>query len=99
MPSTASKRQKQSARIEARVSSEQKRFFERAAEIQGVTLTDFVISSMHRAATEALQSHNAIQLSSRDQAVFFDALLNPPRPNEALRAAAERYARSRQSQK
>jgi uncharacterized protein (DUF1778 family) len=36
------------ARIEARVSSEQKRLFERAAEIEGVTLTDFAISRMPR---------------------------------------------------
>ena len=34
------------ARIEARVSPKQKRLFERAAEIEGVTLTDFAISSM-----------------------------------------------------
>jgi hypothetical protein len=40
----------QHARIEARVSPQQKELFERAAEIHGVTLTDFAISTMHRAA-------------------------------------------------
>jgi uncharacterized protein (DUF1778 family) len=39
------------ARIEARVSPEQKRLFERPAEIEGVTLTDFAITSMQRAAS------------------------------------------------
>jgi uncharacterized protein (DUF1778 family) len=38
------------ARIEARVSPEQKELFEWAAAIEGVTLTDFAISTMHRAA-------------------------------------------------
>ena len=82
---------KRTARIEARVSSEQKRFFERAAEVEGVTLTDFVVASMNRAASEALQNRNRIALSLRDQSVFIDALMNPPVPNEALRRAAKRY--------
>ncbi len=82
---------RRSARIEARVSSEQKRLFERAAEVEGVTLTDFAVSSMHRAATEALQNHNAIAMTLRDQSLFIEALTNPPSPNRALRRAAERY--------
>jgi uncharacterized protein (DUF1778 family) len=80
------------ARIEARVSREQKRRFEQAAEIEGVTLTDFAISSMERAATQTLQEHAILALSVRDQRAFVDALLNPPEPNEALRRAAERHA-------
>jgi uncharacterized protein (DUF1778 family) len=82
------------ARIEARVSTEQKRFFEKAAEVEGVTLTDFAVSSMQRAATQALQEHNMIVLSVRDQDRFVELLMNPPQPNEALRNAAKRYARS-----
>jgi uncharacterized protein (DUF1778 family) len=83
---------KPSARIEARVNPEQKRLFERAAEVEGVTLTDFVVSSMQRAATQTLQEHTLIVLSERDQQSFIDALMNPPEPNEALRRAANRYA-------
>jgi uncharacterized protein (DUF1778 family) len=82
---------KRLARIEARVSSEQKRLFEKAAEIEGVTLTDFAVASMHRAATRALQSHHAISLSLRDQDAFMQALMNPPAPNEVLRRAARKY--------
>lgn len=81
----------QKARIEARVSRDQKRTFERAAEVTGVTLTDFVISSMQRAAAEALQQHTTLTLSLRDQRTFLDALLNPPEPNLALRRAAKRH--------
>jgi uncharacterized protein (DUF1778 family) len=83
---------KRLARIEARVSSEQKRLFEKAAEVEGVTLTDFAVASMHRAATRALQAHNTISLSLHDQNTFVQALMNPPAPNEVLRRAAKRYA-------
>jgi len=83
----------QEARIEARVSREQKRLFERAAEVTGVTLTDFAISSMQRAAAEALEKHTILKVSLRDQRAFLDTLLNPPKPNEALREAAKRHSR------
>lgn len=80
------------ARIEARISREQKRLFERAADLEGVTLTDFVISSMQRAATQTLQEHSIIQLSATSQRAFVSALLNPPEPNDALRKAAKAYS-------
>jgi uncharacterized protein (DUF1778 family) len=85
--------EKQQARIEARVSARQKRLFERAAEIEGVTLTDFVISSMQRAAAVVLQEQTTIELSQRNQRAFVDALMNPPEPNQALRGAAKAYSK------
>jgi uncharacterized protein (DUF1778 family) len=83
----------QHARIEARVSPKQKELFERAAAIQGVTLTDFAISSMYRAATTIVQEHTTIGLSVRNQRAFVKALRNPPEPNDALREAAKAYMR------
>jgi uncharacterized protein (DUF1778 family) len=79
------------ARIEARVTSKQKRLFERAAAIEGVTLTDFAISSMQRAAARAVQEYTRIELSERSQRTFVEALMNPPVPNSALREAAKAY--------
>jgi len=32
-----------------------------------------------------------IELTARDQKIFVQALLNPPKPNEKLRKAAKRY--------
>jgi len=84
---------RQQARIEARVSARQKRLFERAAEIEGVTLTDFAISSMQRAAAGVLQEQTTIELSQRNQRTFVDALMNPPEPNQALREAAKAYSK------
>ena len=37
-------------RLEARISPEQKPLFKEAATLRGVTLTDFVVSSVHEAA-------------------------------------------------
>lgn len=79
------------ARIEGRVTAKQKRLFEKAAKLEGVTLTDFMISSMQRAATQILQEHATLRLSERDQQAFVKALLNPPEPSEALRKAAKAY--------
>jgi uncharacterized protein (DUF1778 family) len=84
---------RQQARIEVRVGSKQKRLFERAAAIEGVTLTDFAISSMQRAAASAVQEHTRIELSERSQRTFVEALMNPPQPNSALREAAKAYKR------
>jgi uncharacterized protein (DUF1778 family) len=81
------------ARIEARVSPTQKRLFERAAEIEGVTLTDFAISSMQRAARSAIEEQTRLELSERNQRAFVEALLNPPAPNKALREGAQAYSR------
>ena len=40
---------------------------------------------------KALDEHGVIELTARDQKVFVQALLNPPKPNEKLRKAAKRY--------
>lgn len=78
-------------RLEARISREQKELFQRAADIQGRTLTDFVISSVAEAAKRAIQEHEMMTLSVRDREVFVEALLSPPDPSDKLRAAASRH--------
>jgi uncharacterized protein (DUF1778 family) len=78
-------------RLEARVSSQEKNLFARAAAIQGRTLSEFVVSSLHEAASRAIQNHEVIQLTDRDRQAFISALLNPPEPSANLKAAAKRY--------
>ncbi len=80
-------------RLEARVDSEQKSFFQRAAALRGVSLKEFMVVSMREAAVRTIQEHEWI-LSTRDQQVLVDVLTNPPEPNAALRAAAEDYFRT-----
>jgi uncharacterized protein (DUF1778 family) len=80
-----------SERLEARISSEQKALFLRAAELQGRTLTDFVIASVHESAVKAIAELEAIRLTAADSLAFAEALLNPREPIPELRTAAERY--------
>jgi uncharacterized protein (DUF1778 family) len=78
-------------RLEARISGEQKALFQRAADLQGRTLTDFVIASVHESAVKAIAELEAIRLTAADSRAFAEALLNPRKPIPELRAAAKRY--------
>lgn len=78
-------------RLEARVSQEQKRLLERAAALEGRSITDFVVASAQAAAVEAIQRHEVITLTARDSLAFTLALMQPPAPNEHLRVAAQRH--------
>ncbi len=79
------------ARLEARVTAEQKRLIERAAALQGRTVTDFVLTSVQDAARRAVEEHDRIELSVRDSEAFAHALLNPRPVNDRLRDAVRRY--------
>jgi uncharacterized protein (DUF1778 family)/predicted GNAT family N-acyltransferase len=81
-------------RLEARVTPEQKELFKEAATLQGVTLTDFIVSSVHQAAIRALEARHVLELSRSDQKAFVKALLRPRVPSQRLRAAWSRYASS-----
>ena len=54
-------------------------------------MTDFVLSSAQNAAATTIARHELLELTPEDQQVFVAALLRPPAPNKALRAAAARY--------
>lgn len=82
-------------RFDARLSVEQKQFFEKAAVIGGFrSLSDFVISSAQEKAREIINDNEQILASEKDQKVFFDAVLNPPAPNKNLQSAFEAYRQS-----
>jgi len=81
------------ARLEARISREQKRKIERAASIRGTSVSDFVIRSAQEAATRTIRETETLVLEERSRRVFVDALLHPPAPNARARAAAKRYRR------
>lgn len=82
----------QKSRFDTRLSKEQKEFFEYAASLGGFrTLTEFVIFSLQKEAENIVEKHNQILASKRDQEVFFNAMLNPPEPNEKLKKALTDY--------
>lgn len=80
-------------RLEARVTTEQKTLFQHAADLEGRSLTDFIVTSLQTSAEEAIARHERIALSPAASMAFVEALLNPPDPAPALEQAARRYKR------
>lgn len=78
-------------RAEARLLPEQKDRIEQAAQLTGLSVSDFIVQHAVAAAVQTIQQHTSWTLSKRDRDVFLDALSNPPEPNERLKAAARRY--------
>lgn len=74
-------------RLEARLPADAKAIIQRAADLSGRSVSDFVVSSALEAAKETIREHEVIVLSARDSITFVEALLNPKGPNEALRKA------------
>jgi uncharacterized protein (DUF1778 family) len=79
------------ARLEARISSEQKVLFQQAAMLSTRTLSEFVVASAQEAAVRIIEQHETIRLSREEQIRFVSILLNPPEPSERLRQAGEQY--------
>jgi uncharacterized protein (DUF1778 family) len=71
--------------------AESTRKLERAAAYEETTVADFVLKNAVAAAERVIASHEWTTLSARDWEVFYDALINPPEPNEKLKEAARRY--------
>ena len=63
----------------------------RAAEIQGRSLSDFVITAAQEAAAQAIERAQVIRLSMEDQQAFVDAILRPPPLTPAMERAIERH--------
>jgi uncharacterized protein (DUF1778 family) len=82
----------QQARFDTRLTKRQKELFELAAKISGFkSLSEFVIYSTQQAANSIVEKHNAILASDEDRNVFFDAIVNPAKPNKSLKDAAKAY--------
>ena len=80
-------------RLEARIAPSQKRLIERAAQLRGTTLTEFVVLSAQEAAAKTINEFEVLNLRDDAREAFVHAVLNPAAPNAAARAAAERYRR------
>ena len=78
------------ARLEARISPDLHAMFKRAAELQGRTMTDFVVAAVYDAAQRAIEQADVLRLSQADQQCFAQALQSPPPPVEALERAFAR---------
>ncbi len=82
---------RKTGRLAVRLSESAKRVLERAAEISGRSVSDFVVSNALSAARRTLDEHERMVVRGEDRDIFLAALLSPPEPGPKLRAAIGRY--------
>ena len=74
-------------RISARVSEKVYETLTRAADVVGSTVSQFLVQSALERARTVIEEQSIIRLSEESARRFFDAIENPPAPNEKLKAA------------
>lgn len=85
--------QNRTARVEARLTPDALAVVKRAAEIEGRSVSDFVVAAAQEAAHRTIGEAHLIRLSIDDQQRFVDLLLNPPPLSPAMERAREAHAR------
>ena len=83
--------QNRNERINLRVKSNAKRLLTRAADFEGKTISNFILTSALKRAEETVQEHQMMTLNTKNSRAFFDALAAPVRFNRKLTAALEEY--------
>lgn len=81
------------ARLEARITPDTHSLLKRAAEIEGRSLTDFVVAAAREAALQTIERNEVIRLSREASERFAEMLINPPPVADAMRRAKERHER------
>jgi uncharacterized protein (DUF1778 family) len=88
-----SREHSRSARIEARIAPDVLAVVKRAAEMQGRSISDFVVAAAQEAAHKTIEEASIIRLSIEDQQRFVDLLLDPPALSPAMKRARKAHAR------
>ena len=78
-------------RFDARLNEEQKLLIQRAADLEGRTMTDFVLHSAEAAAERTIENRAMLVLTARETEAFADAILKPRAPGPILRRATREY--------
>lgn len=80
-------------RLGFRIDERTKALIERAAQLERRKLTDFCVTALADAARRTIAEHDTLVLSERDRRAFFEALIDPPEPNDRLRRAFAEHKR------
>jgi len=78
-------------RIDVRLRPEQKSEIERAAQIKGLTVTDFIVQNAIANARQAIREYETWTLERPDAEIFAAALTESAAPGPQLALAAKRY--------
>jgi uncharacterized protein (DUF1778 family) len=82
--------QNRTARLEARIAPEALAVVRRAAEIQGRSVSDFVVAAAQDAASRTIEETEIIRLSVEGQRQLAALLSDPPEPGAELKKAFQR---------
>lgn len=79
------------SRVTARLPASVKETLQKAADLTGATLNQFMVAAAVKEAQAVIEQEQVIRLSSEDGDKIFSLIENPPAPNEQLRAAIARH--------
>ncbi len=82
-------------RIGARVPPDVYATLNRAAELVGATVNQFLVQSALKEAQAVIDREQTIRLSRRDCERLLDLLENPPKPNARFKAAVKHYQKAK----
>ncbi len=82
-----------SSRIEARIAPDTLAVVKRAAEIEGRSVSDFVVAAAQEAAYRTIEETHLIRLSVEEQQRFVELLLDPPAIAPAMERARQAHDR------
>jgi len=80
------------ARLEARIAPASLAVVKRAAELQGRSVSDFVVAAAEEAARKMIEDTTIIRLSVDDQQRFAELLIDPPALSPAMERARDAHA-------
>ena len=75
------------SRVEARIAPDALAVVRRAAELQGRSISDFLVAAALKDAQRTIEDSQIVRLSVEDQQRFADLLMNPPTLAPAMKRA------------
>lgn len=90
----ARKRVLKAYRFDARLNQTQKLLLQRAADLEGRTMTDFVLHSAEVAAAKTIEERAMVIMTVRETESIVEMLLSPQEPGPVLRRAARHYTQT-----
>ena len=84
--------EQRSTRLEARITPAALAVVKRAAEMEGRSVSDFVVAAAQAAATATIEQTQLIRLTAEEQRRFVDLLIDPPPIAPAMERAKQAHA-------
>lgn len=78
-------------RLDVRLPAAAKYQIEKAAELQGRSVSDFVVAAALTQASQVIEQQMVVKLCLEDSMVLAQAFINEPKPNKKAVEAARRY--------